>query len=463
MIKKFKINIQPKSIMLLLAFILLSNACSRNEQEQKNAEMIDAITYTDTINFVGHWLNEGIREDFVKNIARVYEFENQNIKVNLKFPEDIYYDKNDRLSNQKYIARVIEEDLANWDILRINGEYQELTKILNDPDWAKKHLVDFSQIEEFREGTIPELLTDEAKAAWNGIIPGPYVEGQYWAVWANKEVADKIGIEVKQFGMTFDDFANYLKATYRYNQNNPDDYIIPIYESYVWETTMSIAINLYSSLLNDREEFLSGTITEKRLQAWGKTLEAMESIAKYDPINPKWEETEWGNTHNMMLDGKCLFYVNGSWMYNIWEVIDSEKVLNCLPCEYPAFKTHITYPASYPVTWGVPKNAPHKDKAVKFLLAMNKPNIAEMWSRYTKCPTGIKGNLSNAALGGDQFEEFVRQIQDHFGTNTYRYYETSSWVLNDQHTNTPIYFREVVEGKMTADEAMTAIRSSIGQ
>jgi ABC-type glycerol-3-phosphate transport system substrate-binding protein len=134
-----------------------------------------------------------------------------------------------------------------------------------------------------------------------------------------------------------------------------------------------------------------------------------------------------------------------------------------MPCEYPSFKPHVTYPSAYQITWGVPKNAPHKKEAIKFLLAMNKSNIAEMWSRYTKCPTGIKGNLSNAALGGDQFEEFARYVQDHFGTNTYRYYETSAWVLNDQHTGTPIYFREVIEGKMTADEAMKAIRASIGR
>ncbi|HKK80779.1 MAG TPA: extracellular solute-binding protein [Prolixibacteraceae bacterium] len=452
-----------EKILLFILFILIGSACSNTAEKEINADKINEINYADTINFVGHWLNEGAREDFVRNIARVYEFENQNIKVNLKFPEEIYYDPNDRQSNEKHTARVINEGLTNWDILRINGEYQEVTEILDDPDWAKKHLVDFSQIEEFQKGTIPELLTEEAKAKWNGIIPGPYTEGQYWAVWTNKKVAEKVGIEVKQFGMTFDDFEDYLKAVHQYNQNNPDDYIIPIYESYVWETTMSIAINLYASLLDNREEFISETITEKRLQAWGKTLEAIESIAKYQPINPKWRETEWSGTHNMMVNGECLFYVNGSWMYNIWEGINSKKVLNCMPCEYPSFKPHVTYPAAYQVTWGVPKNAPNKEEAIKFLLEMNKPNIAEMWSRYTKCPTGIKGNLSNAILGGDQFEEFARYVQDHFGTNTYRYYETNSWVLNDKHTGTPIYFREVIEGKMTAGEAMTALRSSIGR
>ena len=150
-------------------------------------------------------------------------------------------------------------------------------------------------------------------------------------------------------------------------------------------------------------------------------------------------------------------------MYNIWKGIDERLVLNCMPAELPGFKPHVIYPAAYQVTWGVPKNAPHKDEAVNFLLAMNKPEIAEMWSRYTKCPTGIKGNLASTNFGGDQFENFANYIQTNFGTNIYRYYESASWVLDKEHSNNSLYFREVIEGKMTANEAMRRIRTSIGR
>ncbi|MBN2261294.1 MAG: carbohydrate ABC transporter substrate-binding protein [Prolixibacteraceae bacterium] len=424
---------------------------------------LEKIEQTSTINFVGHWLNEGDREFFVRNIARVYEFENQHINVNLKFPEEIYYDHSDRTSNEKYTAKVVKEKLTDWDIIRLNGEYREVTNLLNDPDWAKDHFVDFSNIEEFRDNTIPELLSGNAKQEWNGTIPGPLVEGQYWALWCNLDVAKKIGIEIKQFGMTFDDFAGYLKALHQYNQQNPNDYIIPIYESYVWETATTLGIALYSSLLDSPEEFLTPKITTKRLNAWGKTLEALETIAQYQPLHPSWKETDWSSTHNMMLDGECLFYINGSWMYNIWKGLDNEKVLRCMPAELPSFKPHIVYPSAYQVTWGVPKNAPNRDEAVKFLLAMNKPNIAEMWSRYTKCPTGIKGNLSGANLGGDQFEEFAKYVQENFGTNVYRYNESASWFLNERFADNPHYFKEVIQGEITANEAMRAIKQSIAQ
>ncbi|HNW50982.1 MAG TPA: ABC transporter substrate-binding protein [Prolixibacteraceae bacterium] len=448
-------------LFILFSIAILLSGCSKFETDNSNAKAIDVVGKTTTINFVGHWLGEGDREHFVRNFAREYEFQHQNIQINLKFPEEIYYDKLDRKSNEKYTAKVIKEGITDWDILRINGEYSEVLALCNDPDWAKKNLVDFSQIEEFRQNTIPELLTEEAKAQWNGIIPGPWVEGQYWALWCNNKVAEKVGIQVKQFGMTVDDFVGYIKAVDQYNKNHPGNYIAPIYESYVWKTAMAIATNMYGSLLNDRDEFLSKKVTEKRMDAWEKTLEVMESISQYKPLKPDWRTTEWSTTTNSLLNEECLFYVNGSWMYNIWMGIDKQKTMNCMPTEFPGFHPLKFYPGAYQVTWGVLKNAPHREEAVKFLLALNKPEYADEWSRTTKCPTGIKGDLSDVAFGADRFENFSAYIQKNYGSKTYRYYESSVWFLDEKNANTLNYFDEVIEGKMTAKEAMRNIRSNI--
>jgi hypothetical protein len=450
----------------LIAFsvsIMIITACSQDNIVISTAKPLKNIETITTINFIGHWLGEGERENLVRNFAREYEFLNQNVKINLKFAEEVYYDKLDRACNQKYNAKVIMNGITDWDILRINGEYSEVTAICNDPDWAKKYLVDFSTIKEFRDGTIPELLTENAKAEWNGIIPGPWLEGQYWALWCNNNVARKVGIDVKQFGMTFEDFVNYLKAVYSYNKAHPSEYIAPVFESYVWKTTMAIAVNLYGSLLDDRNEFLSKQITEKRLLAWEKTLEAMELISKFEPLKRDWEKTEWSNTTGSLLNEECLFYVNGSWMYNIWMGIDKQKTLNCMPAEFPSFKPMKFYPGAYQITWGVLKNSPNRDEAVKFLLAMNKPSMSEEWGRTTKCPTGIKANLSNATFGADQFESFSSHIQSKYGTNTFRYYESSAWFLDNKNADTPNYYTEVIEGQMTAKEAMQRIRNSVGR
>jgi ABC-type glycerol-3-phosphate transport system substrate-binding protein len=458
-------RIRSGLILVVFSIIVLSllTLCSKTNESLDNNIFLKKSTKPTTINFIGHWYKEGKREDLVRNFARDYGFKNQNIDVNLKFPEEVYYNREDLRSNQKFVAKLLAQENPEWDIVRVNSEYQEIMQQCGDPNWPEKYLVDFSKIEEFRNGTLPELLTDKAKEAWNGIIPGPYIEGQFWALWCNKKVAKKIGIEVKQFGMTFDDFKSYLKAAHTYNTQNPSDYITPIFESVDWPTTAALGIQLYASLLDNPQEFFSGEITEKRLYAWSKTLEAIEQIAPYKPLNPEWRKVNWAKTNGNLINEECLFYINGSWMYNIWLALDKEKINNCMPAEFPSFKPPTVYPGGYQVMWAVLKNAPHKEEAIKFLLAMNKPEMAEMWVRYTKCPTGIKGNLTGVSFGQDQFENFSYHVQNVFKTNTYRYYESSAWVLNKQNDKTPIFFNEVIEGRLSASEAMRQIRHSIGK
>jgi ABC-type glycerol-3-phosphate transport system substrate-binding protein len=450
-------------IFLLIPFIVsfLFFSCTNNEQSSEGKEIKEQSTQPVVINFIGHWYKEGKREELVRNFVREYGLKNQNVTINLKFPEEVFYNREDLRSNQKFVAKILKQENPEWDIIRINGEYPEIMEQLGDPDWPRKYLVDFSQIEEFRNGTLPELLTDEAKEAWNGVIPGPYIEGQFWALWCNKKVAQKLGIEVKPYGMTLDDFKGYLKAAHEYNLRNPQNYITPIYESVDWPTTMVIGIQLYASLLDNSEEFLLGKITDKRLNAWKRTLEAIEEIASYEPLNPNWQKISWGKSTASLINEECLFYVNGSWMYNIWLGIDKDKTNNCMPTEFPSFNKPVIYPAGYQVMWGVPKNAPHREEAIKFLLAMNMPSMAEMWVRYTKCPTGIKGNLTGISFGKDQFENFSYHIQDLYKTRTYRYSENSSWILDKQNEKTPVFFSEVMQGKMTAIDAFNKIKKSI--
>ncbi|MFA9392113.1 MAG: extracellular solute-binding protein [Prolixibacteraceae bacterium] len=451
-------------IFLLVLPLLLLMGCNRYQYIDIKSNQLNIVKQTKTINMIGHWKGEGDREKFVTNTVLDYGFKNQEIKINLKFPEEVYFDNlNREKSEVNFLLNMITQDSIDWDIIKLNDLYQPISEALNDPNWPKKYLVDFSEYPEFREGSLPETLSDETKAEWNGIIPGPYIEGQYWALWYNKKVAEKLGIEIKQFGMTFNDFAGYLKACNDYNLQHSEDKIIPLYESYVWETTNIIPLMLFASLLDNKEEFVSKKITQKRLDAWGKTLEAMEQIAPYHPVDPSWKTTEWSSTQKMMLDGECLFYINGSWMYNIWKGIDEQKVLDCVPAEFPCFQPHKYYPAGYQLTWAVPKNARNKDEAVKLLLSMTKPATAEIWGRYTKCPTGIKGNLSNAALGTDQFEVYSNYIQQNFGKNHFKYSYNSTWVLNDKNAELNLRYREVMDGEMTAPEAMKMIKREVKQ
>jgi hypothetical protein len=416
---------------------------------------------TSQVRFIGQWLNEGKREKLVRDFTRKYEFENQDVKVVLKFPEEIYFDRSDIYSNQRFISKIMVEPNPEWDIIRINDQFEEVASFSNDPEWAKKYLVDFSTIPEFRKNTLPQLLSEEIKNRWGGIIPGPFIEGQYWALWSNSVVAKKVGVNIKQYGMTGNDLVSYVKAVDAYNKKNPGDYIVPIHDATDWRTAFAMAYQLYVSELNDKKELLTTPITEKKLLAWHKTLKLLEELSAYNPCDPNVGNVNWSDSRFDLLNEKCLFYSNGAWMYNIWEGENPLKTKNCIPNEFPTFNSVNLYPGAYQIMWAVLKNSPNRDKAVDFLLAMNTPDIAEMWVQYTKCPTGIKGKLTDVSFGSDQFEEFSYYIQNHYGENTYRFTEVVSQYMIGNSNNLSTHYRDVLMGKMTADEAMRLIRQSI--
>jgi hypothetical protein len=278
----------------LIVLLILSN-CSGNESSFTNSKTLSDQSSKTTVNFIGHWYGEGLREDLVRNISREYEFENQQVRVNMKFPEEVYYTRDDYYSNQKFVSKIIYEEKPAWDIIRINGQYNEVVQITGDRDWPRKCLVDFSQIEEFRNGIIPELLSEKTKALWNGIIPGPFIEGQYWTLWANKKVAQKVGIEVKQIGMTIDDFLGYLKAVNTYNISHPNEKITSFFNCNDWPTIITLGVQLFASDFDNPDEFMNAEFSSKRLDAWEKTLQAVEQMAQYKPLNQNWRNLKWDN------------------------------------------------------------------------------------------------------------------------------------------------------------------------
>ena len=133
-----------------LIFALVSCSVGVKEAKEKATHSTQQSEITQ-INFIGQWLNEGMREDLVRNVARSYEFEHQNVRVNLKFPEEVYYKREDMFSNQRFVAEEVKKEVGYWDILRINGEMEVIAEFAKDPEWAAKYLVDFSQMEEYKK------------------------------------------------------------------------------------------------------------------------------------------------------------------------------------------------------------------------------------------------------------------------------------------------------------------------
>lgn len=394
-------------IKILSASLLLLYGCSVETSMDKNTT--DVIVHKTqqiqknriVLNVIGHWMKEGKKGLLVRELANEFEFLHQECKVNLVFPEQLYWNLNDRrYSDAKFVKALLTSDSApKWDVIRINDDYQTIADFMNDPDWANKYLVDFSEIPEFQKYTLKDLLSDSVKRYWKGVIPGPFLEGFNWSVWFNKELANEIGINVKQFDMTADDFIGYIRAVDNYNKKN-NKHIFPIFHCNSWSTLYVLGIELY---LSEAGYSIADSYNEKKLEAWHKTLKFFEELAKANAYNYNWQNFNWDNSWDYPLTKKCLFYINASWMYPIWENVNAKLVQNMEPAELPTFKPASIYMGGYMIPWAVPKNSPHREEAIKYLLFLNKPDYAEKWSRYTKCPTGILGSVSSTAMGMDHF------------------------------------------------------------
>ena len=171
--------LNPLIIGLIVFLTLIFGSCQDNIQIGKINELKPlAKVIPSQINFIGHWKGEGKKEDLLLEFINEFEFTNQDLKVNMKFPEDIYFDRRKYNIEIDFNAKIVLSDKPEWDIIRLNNEYFKVADSLKDPDWAKKYLVDFSQIPEFKKNTRPELLSDTVKAKYGGIIPGPFKIGR---------------------------------------------------------------------------------------------------------------------------------------------------------------------------------------------------------------------------------------------------------------------------------------------
>jgi ABC-type glycerol-3-phosphate transport system substrate-binding protein len=450
-------------VIIAGVFLFIFKVFVRKEKETQQLGTTSAITKLQ-INWIGHWKNEGLREQLVREVARDYEFVNQNIKVNLKFPEDVYFKgkTGGEADNEevKFIAEQVTTDTPQWDIIRIRDFYPKVATYLTDPNWGEKYLVDFSQFPDFRELHQGFVFDNEHKNVNGGITIGPYNEGFYFAMWYNKALADKIGIKVKQFGMTPDDLVSYVKAVNDYNKANGTD-IIAMFEEANWIISVNIAKNMFYSLVDDYIEINNLNFNPKKLEYVEKILQVFEELSKYSPLPKDRSNINWSATLDYPLNEKCLLYPQGSWMYNIWLNIDKVKLKNMVPAELPSFtERNAAYIGGYKACWAVPKNSLHKDEAIKLLKFWALSDISEKWVQYTKCPTAVKGSISTATLGLDQFEDFQYYVSKKYGLHMLNPVDNIEY-FGEKNKGVYVPIMEILEKKKTVVEAMKEIKRQI--
>jgi ABC-type glycerol-3-phosphate transport system substrate-binding protein len=416
------------------------------------------------LNWMGHWLYEDKRETLVRQVAQEFAFLNQDIDINLKFPQEIMGVRSKPLVGE-YIADMIRTGNIEWDIVWMDDHiYQLVAEELGDPAWGVKHLVNFETVDGFQASQKLFIINDSIyRAQTGGILVGPYIEGYCYALYYNAEVAQAMGIDIKAQDMTFDDVLGYVQAVYAYNQEH-DTHIAAFYEAQDWTTLEILFQNLVKSEIKDFEQAKAEVLTETKRQALFKALQAFETLGQYDPLIHSHTDNIWFDTRHLVLENQALFYVNGTWMYSHWRGIDTEAMTKMVPVELPSFNRVSYYLGGYVPTWAVLQNAPHREQAIRLVMFWSTPEVAEMWVRYTKNPTGIRGNVAIAEMGTDAFEQFQQLITDKYGANVH-YAADVGYLLGQgnkyltQAVNAEL--RQLLTQQTTAQEAYQRIMSQV--
>jgi len=409
---------------------------------------------------MGHWYKADKRYDLVLEIERTFSFLNQDTKVNLQFPEQ-FAGTNNKVVIAHLIAEMIRHKQYDWDIVWMdNLIYQFVADELDDPFWGRKYLVDFEGIPGFIQTEKPFIIEDPAyRNQTGGILVGPYIEGYYYALYYNRDLAAKMGIQVKPFGMTFEDLLGYVKAADHYNQNTEDK--IPIFFDAHDMPSMEVLFqNLVKSWIDDYAATTAGQSSPRKLEAMHKGFQAFEELGRYRPLISSYATNSWFLTRDVPLNDKALFYISGTWMYSRWRDINVVKSLKMIPAELPVFKPVNYCLGGFIPAWAVMKDSPHREAAIRLIMSMSTSKVAERWVQYTKTPTGLAGDVSKATMGSDVYEVYQRTMSEKYGSRV-QYSFNAAYLLGKDNT---LLQKDIVgvlwkllEGKITADQAQDSI------
>lgn len=452
-----KIVMQKKIIGLLMVLGIQIMSCTNSKDlvesiKGKSIQLKEPVQ----LNWVGQWKGEGLKEKLVRDIARQFEFENPDIKVNLKFHQDILLGK----APEAFNAEMLFAEKSEWDLLWINDYSEDIENSLNGNINITNYIVDLTEYPEIVNNHKPGIFDkNEFRSKWKNIIPGVAIDGADAVLWCNIELAEKIGLNIKQFDMTFDDFLSYLKAVQDYNTANNLN-VYGIFDTDGWNLLSAIPQQLYYSEIGSYDYIMENNLEETKWAAFEKTIYALEKMAQYKPL-PSDKKYNWDNDKSYPLKENCLFYPQASYMYNIWLEVDSLAAKKMIPLQLPEFKPSQVYPGVYAIQWAIPKNSPHIKEAIRLMKYLATPQIADQWIRYTKSPTGIKNSIVSTSMGMDPYENFDYTINKKFGKTKVSFQGGTSRFLGSKNAAIQLDFNALIGGRISAAEFLKGVKSKL--
>lgn len=414
------------------------------------------------LNWIGHWKGEDLRERFVLELKRDYEFLHPEVSINLVFDADLPGSERDhKLRSAKAIVDMITTGRIDWDVVYLDhGVFEHVANQLKDRAWTARHLVDFSLVPGYPASQEPFVTADPRyRERTGGILTGPYTESYLMNVWYNTEVAAKTGVRVKERGMTADDFVACAEQLQRHNREHGT--AVTFIKLSAFNRTDTLFESLFRSQFADHAEAVAPVFTAAKARAFLRTLEVFERIARYQPaVNQGWRDLtieDW--RRRTLVDDDALFVLGGTFMYSHYRGADPERSGKMRPIENPALGATRVLVGDYTPVFAVMKNSPRRDVAIDFLMSSATPKNAERWVRYTKNLTGVRGYLSDATSRqidafGDVYEKYLIDMQKSSGGRPVVNLRDPTYVLGKDSPVTVVELREkltaILEGKLTA-------------
>lgn len=454
-------NVYSKSIVIFCC--ILVSCTSRDHVSESSLKGIGSNTKSlatskKQLNWMSHWYKRAGKEELVRQIAREFEFQHQELAVNLKFIQEVYNTTtDDRRQFNNEVVNMINTGKVTWDILVLdNPSYDSIAIKLNDMNWGAKYLVNFEEFEWFKNQHKSFLFEgSQYRRNTGGIIPGPIIEGIYLALWYNSNVTKKLGLDIKKTDITFDDLKAYFKAAYEYNQSHQDKVVL-LYDD---NQSHPVKILFNSLVISELGQFDPLHLDRaKSLLAFKRGLMALEELSKFQPLNKSFLNN---TTDDPMLEQKALFFIKETWVYNRWAKASKSKASLIFPTELPVFeKPGMFYQGTYQSVYAVLKQSPNKDEAIELMKYWCSNDIAERWTNLTKNPTGLKTRISSVDFGVDDFAKFNNEISLKYGKNVQTIY-LSEILFGQKNSSIDLNPLDVIEGRVTANEYYNSILRKI--
>lgn len=413
------------------------------------------------LNWMGHWKGEGKRQLLVEEVKSEFEFLNPDVKVNLVYDVDLqapgeYY----KWRVAHIIAQMIQTGKIEWDVVFLGVTvYNYVAEILDNPEWGREHLVDFSSVEGFFESQKAFTVnTPYYKNQTGGIFVGPFIEGFISCLWYNRAVAERVGISVAEEGMTTTDFLDYAKQLSAYNKDNAHQEKTPFFNLCSLNRVEALFEHIFKSFFKDKQHVIELSYSREKADAFYETLLFFEQLSHHQPIlNKGWRTADFVQYQKDFLAGSGLFIPAGTWMYGHFEGNAPANMTNGVPIEPPIAKHQNGLVGQYSNVWAVMKNSPNRENGIELLKSWARPKIAEKWIIYTKNPTGLKGHLSTLSVISDStdvYSDFVNKMTRKYKDVPMRNYRSPVYVFGPSCKVTGKEFREnlgtILEGKKTA-------------